>query len=120
MQIGDYSEVTRRFTPDDIAGFAALAGVDPGDSVPEPLLAALVSYLLGVKLPGPGTNYLKQELAFPAAAPLDAPLTARVEVTRLRADKRIADLWATCRTADGTLVAEGRSLVKYADSAHGR
>ncbi|MDR5652817.1 phosphate acetyltransferase [Ruixingdingia sedimenti] len=120
MQVGDFAELRRTFTAGDMAGFAALAGVEAGDRVPEPLLAALVSYLLGVKLPGPGTNYLKQELAFPAPAPLDAPLTARVEVTRLRADKRIADLWATCRTADGTLVAEGRSLVKYADSAHGR
>lgn len=32
--------------------------------VPEPLIAGLFSTLLGVRLPGPGTNYLKQELGF--------------------------------------------------------
>lgn len=117
MRLGDVAEVERRFSQDDLAGYAALSGVAPGAALPEPLLAALVSYLLGVKLPGPGTNYLKQELSFPAEAPLGATITARVEVTRLRDDKKIADLWATCRTEDGVMVAEGRALVKYADTA---
>lgn len=116
MRVGDFAEVARNFTAEDMADYAALAGAAPADAVPEPLLAALVSYLLGVRLPGPGTNYLKQDLAFPARAPLDTTLTARVEVTRLREDKQVADLWATCRTQDGVVVAEGRSLVKYADT----
>lgn len=117
MRLGDSAETRRRFTRADLSDFARLAGADADTTVPEPLLAALISYLLGVHLPGPGTNYLKQELSFPAQAPLDAELVARVEVTRLRPEKRIADLWATCRLADGTVVAQGRALVKYADAA---
>ncbi len=116
MQIGEFCGIKRTFNETDLDGFADLSGTKTNAQVPEPLLAALISYLLGVKLPGPGTNYLKQELAFPASAPLNTELTAKVEVTRLREDKRIADLWATCTLPDGTVVAEGRSLVKYADT----
>lgn len=119
MQLGDFSGLRRRFTADDLQGFSDLSGATPDTCVPEPLLAALISYLLGVRMPGPGTNYLKQELDFPAPAPLDAELTASVEVTRLREDKLIADLWAKVTLPDGTIVAEGRSLVKYADTASG-
>lgn len=116
MRLGDFVGMRRSFTRADLDELGDLSGAAPGDTVPEPLLAALISYLLGVRLPGPGTNYLKQELCFPNAAPLDTELVARVEVTRLREDKRIADLWASVTLDDGTVVAEGRSLVKYADT----
>ena len=85
MKPGDFAEVTRRYAGADMAEFADLAGGALPDHVPEPLIGALFSYLLGVKLPGFGTNYLKQSLNFRGAAPLDVPLTARVEITRLRA-----------------------------------
>ena len=116
MRLGDFVGMRRSFTREDLQDLADMSGAEPGNTVPEPLLAALISYLLGVKLPGPGTNYLKQELTFPNAAPLETELVAKVEVTRLREDKRIADLWASVTLADGTIVAEGRSLVKYADT----
>jgi acyl dehydratase len=118
MEVGQKAELTRTFTPEDIAGYDALAAGRTEAQVPEPLIAALFSYLLGVKLPGPGTNYLKQEIAFPEKAPLDMALTASVEVTRLRPEKQIVDLWAKATLPDGTVVAEGRSLVKYADTGH--
>jgi hypothetical protein len=117
MRVGDGAEVVRAFTRADLAAFEALGGGAPEARVPEPLIGALVSYLLGVKLPGPGANYLKQELAFAAPAPLDVPLTASVQVTRIRAEKRIVDLWAGVRLPDGTPVAEGRALVKVAGLA---
>ena len=80
MKVGDAASVVRTYAPADLAAFAALCGHDgPLDAVPEPLLAALFSYLLGVTLPGPGTNYLKQELTFAAPAPLGEALTATVE-----------------------------------------
>ncbi|MGH1414368.1 MAG: phosphate acetyltransferase [Pelagimonas sp.] len=119
MKLGDKAELERVFSAQDLAGYESLAGAR-GDYVPEPLIAALFSYLLGVKLPGPGTNYLKQEIGFVGQAPLGAALTASVEVTRLREDKKIADLWAKAVLGDGTVVAEGRSLVKYADTGRAR
>lgn len=115
MQTGQFSETTRSYSADDLTAFAQLSDVAVTDTVPEPLIGALFSYLLGVHLPGSGTNYLKQEMHFIAPAPLDQPLTARVEITRLRPEKHLADLATTCRTGDGTLVCEGRALVLIRD-----
>ncbi len=119
MRVGDSAQVRRTYSRDDIASFATLAGVAPATitAVPEPLLAALYSHLLGVKLPGPGANYLKQSLRFLRAAPLDHELTATVTITRLRPDKHLCDLATTITAADGTLVADGRALVLVRDVA---
>lgn len=115
MHVGQIAEVSRTYTAEDLGAFAALAGAVPSGTVPEPLIAALFSYLMGVKLPGSGTNYLKQELSYLRAAPLDTELTASVEITRLRPEKHLVDLWARCALPDGTLVCEGRALVKARD-----
>lgn len=115
MHIGQFVETTRSFGVEDLAGFAALAGVEPAGYVPEPLIGALFSYLLGVHLPGAGTNYLKQEMRFLAPAPLDEPLTARVEITRLRPEKHLVDLATTCRDGAGKVICEGRALVLARD-----
>ncbi len=116
MRLGDKAMVTRVFAAADVADYVALGGapVPPG-IVPEPLLGALFSYLLGVKLPGVGTNYLKQETTFPAPARVGEALTATVEITRLRPDKHLADLETVCRAPDGTVVATGRALVGVSD-----
>lgn len=115
MKIGDFAEVTRSYAADDLTAFADLAGTRRVDHVPEPLIGALFSYLLGVKLPGFGTNYLKQEMRFLEAAPFDLPLTARVEIIRLRPEKHLVDLATTCRAPDGRLICEGRALVLAKD-----
>lgn len=117
MQVGDKAEITRSYSAADLAAFLDLAG-QPGDTsqaVPEPLIGALFSYLLGVDLPGFGTNYLKQEMQFLRPAPLNTPLTARVEITRLRPEKHLVDLSTTCTGPDGTCYCEGRALVLAKD-----
>ena len=119
MRTGDSASITRRYGPADIDAFQALSGAPPQTSatVPEPLVAALFSYLLGVELPGSGTNYLKQELVFAAPVPLDEPVTATVLITRLRPDKHLCDLATTLTGADGRLLATGRALVLIKDVA---
>ena len=116
MKTGDFAEVRRSFDHSEMAEFSALAGTGVlPEAVPEPLIAAMFSYLLGVKLPGPGTNYLKQEMRFLRPAPLGVTLTARVEISRLRPEKHLVDLWATCTTPEGSVICEGRSLVLAKD-----
>lgn len=117
MKVGDFAEVTRSYGPADMEDFATLAGGALPAHVPEPLIGALFSYLLGVKLPGFGTNYLKQSLDFRAPAPLGVALTARVEITRIRPEKHLVDLATTCTLPDGTTVCEGRALVLARDVA---
>lgn len=119
LKVGAAASVTRTYSRADIDAFAALAGVAPGAqrSVPEPLVGALFSYLLGVKLPGRGTNYLKQEIAFAGAVPAGEALTATVTATRLRPDKHLCDLATELTSADGRRLATGRALVLVKDVA---
>lgn len=118
MNIGDAEEVTRTFSVQDLQDYTALSAHEvTGSEVPEPLIGALFSYLLGVKLPGLGTNYLKQETRFQRVAPVGEQLTARVEITRIRPDKQLLDLATNCRLADGRVVASGRALVYVGDLA---
>jgi 3-hydroxybutyryl-CoA dehydratase len=114
MKVGDSVEIARIFDEKAMNGFSTLTDMSPGH-VPEPLIAGMISYLLGVRLPGPGTNYLKQELQFMAHAPLNEPLTASVEITRLRPEKFLVDLKALCVRENGEIVCQGRSLVLARD-----
>lgn len=79
--------------------------------VPWPLLAGMFSDMLGTQLPGRGTGWMKQRLIYPDAAYPGEELTARVEITRLRADKELVNLRSTIIAADGRLVCDGESLV---------
>lgn len=118
MKIGDAATITRAFTDQDLTDYLSLGGAPlPAGEVPEPLVGALFSYLLGVKVPGPGTNYLKQQTQFLAPIPLGPPLTARVAITRIRPDKHLVDLETTCHGPDDALLATGRALVYVEDVA---
>lgn len=120
IRVGDSAEVSRSFGRADLAGFAALTGWPAGAEVPDPLIGALFSCLLGTRLPGPGTGWLKQELTHHAAARLDERLTARVTVTRLRPAQRLADLACTCHGAGGRLICDGRALMLLAPGWSGQ
>lgn len=116
MKVGDSAQVTRTFSLEDLRDYTRLSGHSvAGGQVPEPMIGGLFSYLLGVKLPGLGTHYLKQETRYESAAAIGEALTARVEITRLRPDKQLVDLATTCRLADGSLAASGRALVFVGD-----
>ncbi|MGS4990469.1 phosphate acetyltransferase [Roseibium sp. RP-7] len=117
MEVGARAEVKRSYTEDDMRGFAQLAGngAEVPVSVPGPLIGGLFSYLLGVELPGRGTNYLKQNLEFLAPAPVGETLTASVTITRLRPEKHLVDLETVCEAEDGTRICQGRALVYVED-----
>jgi acyl dehydratase len=114
MKLGDRAEIARTFTQDDVDAYIGLGGA-PSEGVPEPMIGALFSYLLGVRLPGPGTNYLTQSLDFEHAAEIGAPLTASVEITQLRPEKALVDFATICRNAQGETVCTGRALVRVKD-----
>ena len=116
MKVGDKAEVSRTFDKLEICDYSKLSGHRVTDDyVPEPLIGALFSFLLGVKLPGRGTKYMKQETSFIRRAVIGESLTATIEITALRPDKQLADLSTTCHRSDGQLVASGRALVFTGD-----
>ena len=119
--VGKSAALTRVFTADDHAAYVALTGDDcaPGDralsdwahdEVPEPLIAGLFSTLLGVHLPGHGTNYLKQSMEFISPATIGEEVRATVEIIAVRPDKRLVDLETTC-VAGQRAICRGQALV---------
>jgi acyl dehydratase len=116
LEVDQSAEVTRRYSEQDVADYVALGGAQPhtGD-VPEPMIGALFSYLLGVKLPGIGTNYLKQESEYLQTPRVGEELTARVRITRVRPEKHLIDLETNCYNEQGASVCNGRALVYIAD-----
>lgn len=117
MKVGDSATLTRTYGPGDLEGYgrlAELAGPVP-ETVPEPLIGGLFSYLLGADLPGFGTNYLKQQMNFRAPARVGEALTATATITRLRPDKHLVDLATVCRTGDGRIICDGHALVLVRD-----
>ncbi|TYC52141.1 phosphate acetyltransferase [Rhodobacterales bacterium] len=117
LELGQRAELKRSYTERDMEDFVMLAGAEMAlpQTVPGPLIGGLFSYLLGVRLPGRGTNYLKQSLEFLQPAPLGEELTASVTVTRLRPEKHLVDLETVCETADGIRICQGRALVYVED-----
>ena len=115
LQIGQSATITRTFTVDDLAHYATLAGIaQVPRTVPGPLLGGMFSCLLGTQLPGRGTNWLKQKLAFPAPAHVGQEIKATVEIIRLRPEKHLVNLRTTCTNPAG-VVCEGEALVYVQD-----
>jgi len=123
LAIGQKASASRIFTAADIADYRALtgdAGLGFGEmtvetAVPGPLLAGMFSDLLGTKLPGRGTNWLKQQLQFSGVAKVGEEVTAVVQITRLRPEKHLVNLRSTCANAAGDIVCSGETLVMVSD-----
>ena len=126
VQVGARASRTKTITDADIRAFAAASGDTNSIHLDEEyakttrfgrriahgmLTASLISAVLGNDLPGLGTIYLSQTLAFKAPVYLGDTLTATVEVTAFRSEKRIATLRTTCTNQEGTLVLEGEAVV---------
>ncbi|MDF1692491.1 MAG: MaoC family dehydratase [Zhongshania sp.] len=129
FKVGDQAKLTKSFTAEDVNHFAALsedfnpihidsvaaaASIFGGQVVHGMLVASLISGLLGAHLPGSGTIYLGQDLAFKAPIYIGDEVTAIVEVIEIREDKPIAKLRTYCLNQKGKLVLDGIATVKYA------
>jgi 3-hydroxybutyryl-CoA dehydratase len=75
------------------------------------LTASLISGILGNDLPGIGSIYLGQTVKFKAPVFIGDTVTATVELTHYREDKRIATFRTTVTNQDGVLVLEGEAVV---------
>lgn len=81
------------------------------------LVAQLIPAVLGVKLPGPGTICLKQEVSYKEPVYLGDTITAKVKVIKIRKDKPIVTLMTNCYNQHGTLVIEGNAVVMLGKNA---
>ncbi|PJF30856.1 MAG: enoyl-CoA hydratase [Candidatus Thermofonsia Clade 1 bacterium] len=126
VEVGARASRTKTITDADIRAFAAASGDTNSIHLDEEyakttrfgrriahgmLTASLISAVLGNDLPGTGTIYLSQTLHFKAPVYLDDTITATVEVTAFREDKRITTLRTVCTNQEGTVVLEGEATV---------
>jgi len=75
------------------------------------LAAGFVSAVLGTRLPGPGSIYMKQELRFLAPVRIGDTITARVEVVEIVEEKNRVRLRTTCENQEGVMVLDGEAVV---------
>ncbi|MGJ7485303.1 bifunctional enoyl-CoA hydratase/phosphate acetyltransferase [Variovorax sp. LT2P21] len=126
IAVGDSASIERTLTAEDIQLFAVMSGdVNPAHLDAEYAAStrfhgviahgmwggALISAVLGTRLPGPGTVYLAQTLKFLRPVRVGDTLTVRVCVsTRDEARKRLT-LACGCTNQQGEAVIEGEATV---------
>ena len=126
LQIGDKAEFSKTVTETDIYTYAGVSGDMNPAHINEPyaqqtmfktriahgmLPAGFISAVLGTQLPGPGTIYLKQDLAFKAPVHIGDTVTAMAEIVDINTEKRRVTLKTTCTKQDGTMVIDGQAVV---------
>lgn len=126
LKLGDSAEFAKTISESDIYLYAGITGdLNPAHINEEyakktffktrivhgMLTAGFVSAIIGTKLPGPGTIYIRQELNFLAPVHIGDTLTAKVEVIETIADKNRVKLKTTCENQDSTMVLDGEALI---------
>ncbi|MFM0055318.1 bifunctional enoyl-CoA hydratase/phosphate acetyltransferase [Paraburkholderia phytofirmans] len=126
IEIGESASLARVALQNDIDLFAAISGdvnpaqMDGGSASSEPFghvvvhgmwTSALISALLGTRLPGPGTIYLDQTLQFRHPVAPGDTITATVRVTEKHPDKHIVLLDTCCTNQAGDPVLLGTATV---------
>jgi len=126
IAVGDEAAIERTLTATDIQLFATLSGdvnpqhMDPAFAASTRFHgviahgmwgAALISAVLGTRLPGPGTIYLGQTLTFLAPVHIGDMLKVRVKVSSRDETKKRLVLACTCVNQDGKTVIDGEAQV---------
>ena len=127
IQVGDTAEIRRLVTNEDLDVFAAASGnhnpmhlLDSdldGDGVKERVapgmfVGSLLSAVLGMKLPGPGTLYRSQTLDFHARVHAGEEVVAAVKVMEKRPDSTVRLETTIRRAGDDRLILSGEAVVQ--------
>ncbi|MFH1089943.1 MAG: MaoC family dehydratase [Pseudomonadota bacterium] len=126
IKVGEAAEFVKTVSESDIYNYAGVTGDFNPAHVNEEyakgtffktriahgmLSAGFISTVLGTRLPGPGTIYLKQEVNFLAPVRIGDTITARAEVVEKNEARNRLRLKTTCVNQDGVMVIEGEALV---------
>jgi 3-hydroxybutyryl-CoA dehydratase len=120
LKVGQTAQISKEITAADLSMFAAVTGdfnpahFDPvyaagthfkGRIAHGMIAAGLISGVIGMKLPGPGTVYVQQTLNFLAPIRIN-----EVEVTDLLEKNRVK-LKTTVSNQEGVVAVDGEALV---------
>lgn len=126
INLGDKASFEKTITETDVYLFAGVTGdMNPAHIneraasetmfktriVHGALSAGLVSAVLGMQLPGPGTIYLSQTSKFKAPVHFGDTIKAEAEVVGIISEKNRVRLHTTCTNQEGIVVLDGEALV---------
>jgi 3-hydroxybutyryl-CoA dehydratase len=126
LTVGDTDRFSKTVTDADIYLFAGVTGDLNPAHIDEDyargtffktriahgmLSAGFVSAVIGTRLPGPGTVYMRQTLDFLAPVRIGDTVTATVEVIEKLNEKKRVRLKTICTNQEGVKVLEGEALV---------
>jgi 3-hydroxybutyryl-CoA dehydratase len=75
------------------------------------LSAGLISAVLGTRLPGPGSLYMRQSLRFAAPVKIGDTVKATATITALNPEKKRATLSTVCTVGDEVVI-DGEAYVQ--------
>src|SRR4051794_40496425 len=126
IAVGQTAEFTKTVTETDVVLFAGITGdfnpahvneVEAGQGmfggrIAHGLLSAgFISTVLAMRLPGPGTIYLSQNLRFVRPVRIGDTVTARVEVVEVMTEQRRVRLATRVSNQRGEKVIDGEAVV---------
>ncbi len=126
LSIGNSASMAKTISEADVYLFAGITGdhnpahVNEEEASKTPfggriahgiLSAGLISAVLAMKLPGPGTIYLGQELKFTKPVRFGDTVTATCTVSELLPEKNLAKLETICTNQRGEVVIKGTATV---------
>lgn len=128
IKVGDVESITKTFSESDVYLFAGITldnnpiHINTVYAFNTPfnkrlvhglLTSGLISAVLGTRLPGPGTIYLKQTLNFLEPVFINDTITAKVEVKEKIEPKNRLILSTVCVNQENKTVITGEAIVKF-------
>ena len=126
LNVGDAAEFSKTVSESDIYQFAGITGDFNPAHMNEAyakktffktriahgmLSAGFISAVIGTKLPGTGSIYIKQDLNFLAPVRIGDTITARVEVIEIVDGKNRVRLKTVCVNQEDSQVLSGEAVV---------
>jgi len=106
-----FAGITGDLNPAHVNEVVAAESIFKGRVVHGILVSGLISTVLGMYLPGPGTIYLGQELKFLLPVKIGDTITAEAEVVEIMLEKNRIKLKTCCYNQNGKMVIEGIATV---------
>ena len=126
LKVGQSASFAKTITESDVYTFAGVTGDFNPAHVNEEyaksthfkgriahgmLSAGLISAVLAMQLPGPGSIYLGQTLRFAAPVRIGDTVTATVTVSSLNPERNRAVMRTVCTNQEGTVLIDGEATV---------
>ena len=127
LSIGEQAYMSRTVTEADVVAFGGVSGdINPAHFDEEfakktpfkgriahgMIAASYATAVLAMKLPGPGSIYLGQEMKFLAPVRFGDTVTATVEVVEKNLEKNKVIMRTYCTNQNGVIVLDGKATIR--------